>query len=61
MGLHYYIVDVETTGLSAKIHEVNEISIIRCSDRMQFTQFIRCEHPNTANFDALKVTRKNNG
>jgi len=56
--IKFYIVDVETTGLNASLHEVNEVSIIRCEDKVQLTQFIKCEHPERANFDALKITNK---
>jgi len=57
-GLVYYIIDTETTGLSPKYHEVNEVSIIRCSDRVQLTEFIKCDYPERANFDALAITKK---
>lgn len=56
--LHYYVIDTETTGLRSGYHEINEISIIRCTDRVQLTEFIRCEHPERASFDALKITNK---
>lgn len=58
MSLFYYIVDVETTGLDSNKHEVNEVSIIRCLDRVQLTQFIKCDYPERASYDALKITRK---
>lgn len=58
MGLEYYIIDVETTGLDATKHEVNEISIIRLKDRVQLTEFIKCEYPERASYDALKITGK---
>jgi len=58
MGLVYYIVDTETTGLSAGYHEMTEISIIRCEDRVQLTEFIKCDYPERANFDALAITKK---
>jgi DNA polymerase III epsilon subunit-like protein len=57
-GLVYYIVDTETTGLSAVMHELCEISIIRCSDRVQLTEFVRCDYPERANYDALMITGK---
>lgn len=57
-GLIFYIFDLETTGLSSKIHEIDEISIIRCSDRTQLTTMVRCDNPERANYDALKVTGK---
>lgn len=58
MSLVFYIVDVETTGLRNNYHEINEISIIRCSDRVQLTEFIKCEYPERASFDALAITKK---
>lgn len=58
MSLIYYVIDTETTGLSCVKHEVNEISIIRCSDRVQLTEFIKCEHPETASYDAMAITKK---
>lgn len=54
----FYVVDCETTGLNANIHEVCEISIIRCADKVQLTQFIICEYPENANYDSLQVTGK---
>ena len=57
-GLKYYCLDVESTGLDAKRQEVNEYSIIRCDDRVQLTTFIKCEFPERASFDALRVTGK---
>ena len=57
-GLNYYIIDTETNGLNSKIQEINEISIIRCSDRVQQTILIRCEHPEHSSVDALRITGK---
>ena len=57
-GIIFYIIDTETNGLSSKIHEINEISIVRCSDRVQLTQFIKCDNPQNSSYDALKVTHK---
>ena len=57
-GLVNYIIDLETLGLSSKYHEVCEVSIIRCSDRVQLTEFIKVEYPERANYDALKVCNK---
>lgn len=54
----YYVLDLESTGLSAKDHEVNEISIIRVKDKVQLTKQVRCEYPERASFDALKITGK---
>jgi len=58
MGLHFYVVDTETTGLTANHHEVTEIGIIRYSDRVQLHRNIKCEYPERASFDALKITKK---
>lgn len=57
-GLVYYIIDTETTGLRSDYHEMTEVSIIRCADRVQLTQFIKCEFPERANFDALAICKK---
>lgn len=54
----YYVLDLESTGLSSKDHEVNEISIIRAKDKVQLTKQVRCEYPERASFDALKITNK---
>lgn len=56
--LHFYVIDTETTGLSDKYHEMTEIGIIRYTDRVQLHRCIKCDHPERANFDALKVTKK---
>ena len=53
---HYYIVDTETTGLSADNNEIFQISIIRCSDRNQLTKWIKCENLDAVSPRALEVT-----
>lgn len=58
MSLQYYIIDTETTGLKADYHEMTEIGIIRCSDRVQLWRQIKCVYPERANFDALAITKK---
>jgi len=58
-GLKYYIIDTETTGLSAGYHEIIEISIIRADDRNQISKFIKAEFPQRASPEALKITGKN--
>lgn len=58
MSLLFYIIDTETTGLKADFHEMTEIGIIRCTDRVQLWHQIRCEYPERANFDALAITKK---
>lgn len=57
-GLQYYIIDTETTGLKSGYHEVTEIGIIRCTDRVQLWRQIKCVYPERANFDALAITKK---
>jgi DNA polymerase III epsilon subunit-like protein len=57
-GLHYYVIDTETTGLKSGYHEMTEIGIIRCTDRVQLWRQIKCAYPERANFDALAITKK---
>lgn len=57
-GLHYYIIDTETTGLKSGYHEMTEIGVIRCTDRVQLWRQIKCNYPERANFDALAITKK---
>lgn len=56
MGLSYYVIDTETTGIKAGWHEITEISIIRCSDRNQLTRLVRSDYPERANPEALRIT-----
>ncbi len=56
MGLNYYVIDTETTGLSAGWNEVTEISIIRCTDRRQLTKRVKAEFPERASEKALEIT-----
>ena len=58
MSLLYYVIDTETTGLKSNFHEMTEIGIIRCTDRVQLWRQIKCEYPERANFDALAITKK---
>jgi len=57
-GLKYYVIDLETTGLSSKYQEVTEISIIKCETKVQLTELVRCEYPERANIDSLAITKK---
>lgn len=57
-GLKYYIIDTETTGLSAGYHEIIEISIIRAEDKRQLSKMIKAEFPQRASPEALKITGK---
>lgn len=56
--LQYYVIDTETTGLSSSYHEMTEISIIRCKDRVQISRNIKCEYPERASYDSLMITGK---
>lgn len=57
-GIKYYVIDTETTGLKSDYHEMTELGIIRCDDRVQLWRQIKCEYPERANFDALAITKK---
>lgn len=54
----YYLIDLESSGLSLEKHEVTQISIIRCSDRHQLNKYIKAEHPETASDEALRITNR---
>jgi DNA polymerase III epsilon subunit-like protein len=56
--LKFYCIDTETSGLSTKIHEITEISTIRCDDKVQLTNMVKCDYPQNANVDALRITGK---
>ena len=58
MGLEYYVIDVETTGLKSSYHEMTEVSIIRYKDRVQLWRKLKCNYPERASFDALAITKK---
>lgn len=58
MAIEYYALDLETSGVNIKSHEVVEISLIRCKDKVQLNKYIRAEHPETASLDALAVCNK---
>ena len=55
-GLHFLCIDTECTGLSSQHHEITQISVIRCADRVQFSRYIKAEFPEKASPEALKVT-----
>lgn len=55
-GLKYYVGDSETLGLDAKRHDVTQISIIRCSDLVQLSRYIKAERPENASREALIKT-----
>jgi DNA polymerase III epsilon subunit-like protein len=57
-GIIYQIIDIESTGLNSHLHEITEVSVIRASDKVQLFCEVRCEHPENASYDALKITGK---
>ena len=58
MGLYYYVIDTETTGLKSGYHEITELAVVRAVDRVQLYRKIVCEYPERANLDALEITKK---
>lgn len=54
--MHYYVIDVESTGLKAGFHEISQISVIRCSDRNQLSLFITIENFKAVDPRALEAT-----
>jgi len=58
-GLKIYVIDTETSGLNSAYHEMTEIGIIRAFDRVQIHRNIKCDYPERANMDALRITNKN--
>jgi len=58
MGLKYYVIDTETTGLSVKAHEIFQISIIRCDDLHQITKNIKIDNLKNVSKEALMVCKK---
>ena len=56
--ISFYYCDLESTGLINNYNEVTEISIIRGSDCMQLSRMIKCDYPERANADALRITNK---
>lgn len=56
--INYYVLDLETNGLNKDIHGICEVSIIRASDRMQFTRNVKVDKPEHSSIDALKIIKK---
>lgn len=57
-GVLYYIIDTETNGLKVGHHEITQISIVRCEDKVQISRDIKIEFPERSSEDALKITNK---
>jgi len=58
MALSYYILDSETCGLKCGWHEVNQVSIIRVTDKFQKTINIKVDYPERADSRALEIQGK---
>lgn len=58
LGIQFSVLDIETSGLSTKYHDILEIAIIRASTRVQINRIIKAKSPETASFDALRITGK---
>lgn len=58
MGLKYYVIDLESSGLKASWHEINQLSIIRVDDKFQKTFNIAVANPWRASQEALNVQNK---
>lgn len=56
--INFYVLDTETTGLSDKIHEITEFSIIRFADKVNLYRNVKCDRPESASIDALRITNK---
>jgi len=57
-GIIYYVVDTETNGLKVGHHEITQISVIRCEDKIQISRDIAIDFPERSSEEALKITNK---
>lgn len=57
-GIEFFVGDVESLGLNPAYHEMTEISLIRVSNKCQLWRCIKCDYPERANIDALRMTHK---
>ena len=53
--IKYYVLDVETNGLKAGWHEINQISVINAENKKQLSVDIAIEHPERSNQQALDI------
>ena len=51
----YYVLDIESTGLSVDYHEINQISVLRVSDGEQYTTRVKVKNPRSYNAQALQI------
>ena len=56
--MKYFVIDLETTGLDLKNHEITEVSILDCQSLEQIIWFVRIRHPEKASKEALMITGK---
>lgn len=56
--IEYYVLDTETTGLKVGFHEINQISIIRYSDKKKIDIDIAVKFPFRASYQALEIQQK---
>jgi DNA polymerase III alpha subunit (gram-positive type) len=53
--INYYILDVETTGLSVDVHEINQLSVMRVADEEQLNLQIKVKRPHVYNAQSLEI------
>lgn len=58
--MEFYILDTETNGLARKNywHEITQITVIRCKDKVQFNRYIKIEYPERTSKEALIATNR---
>lgn len=52
-----YVADTETTGLNYLSHEIIELSIFHLNKERQKTWFLKCNRPEVAEIDALRINK----
>lgn len=55
MGILFYILDTEVTGLAVDVHEINQLSVRRVEDGEQLNLQIKVKKPHVYNPQALEV------
>lgn len=53
--INYYILDVETVGLSVDVHEINQLSVRRVQDGEQLNLQIKVKKPHIYNAQSLEI------
>lgn len=54
--LLFYVADTETTSLTPKAGEVSQITVLRHKDRVVLNKYIKIEHPEWVQEQALRAT-----